>query len=225
MKGIMFNEHYGLESAVIYGIKTMTRRRLHCDVTPMLTNGLLSPEVEKYLIGKYSPYHVGDRIAIRQSYQTVYNWMRKHGATEPQLIDYELLHAQSPGWTNKMFVKTIEMPWQVEIQHAHIERLQEISMDDCLREGVHVVDIDTDKYKRVLFFVPGIHPNGKKVPTWDYNDEKVVAFNTARQAFASLICHLNGQNAWNGNSWQIVYSIHRIPADNPYFANYYLPYL
>lgn len=219
----MFNQHFGLESATISGCKQLTHRRLRCDVKPLLVNGQMTPNVENYLIQKYSRYKVGSRVAVRQSYETIYNWMRRHGANEPQLIDYHLLHRDLQGWGNKMFVSNIEMPFQIEITNIRIERLQDISDADCIREGIHAVEIDVSGIPNERFYyVPGIRPKGKRQPTWELtNGEKVIKFRSPRDAFHALITRCISPYAWIHNDWQLVYTYRCLPADNPYFRDYH----
>ena len=226
MKGIMFNENYGLETAVITGCKTLTRRRI-----PFTGNDLKflrkEPDFPKkytpYVIGHYARYRVGDIVAVRQSYQTIYNWMRLHGANEPQLIDYELTHRNAPGWSNKMFVLNEEMPYVVEIEAVRVERVQDITDEDALREGVHRVLFDLDDIQSVIYYVPGIKPIGKRQLTYEYYGQKVIAFSTPRDAFHALISATVSPKAWTDNDWQLVYTLRYRPSDNEYFRSYH-PY-
>ena len=43
----------------------------------------------------------------------------------------------SIGWGNKMFVKSDLMPHQIKITNIRCERLQDISTDDCMKEGIY----------------------------------------------------------------------------------------
>lgn len=53
--------------------------------------------------------------------------------------------ALTAGWGNKMFVKASLMPHQIKITNIRCERLQDISTDDCMKEGIflsHIEGID-----------------------------------------------------------------------------------
>lgn len=114
MKKIMFNDKYCLTQAVLDGTKTMTRRLLK-DGTP-LGNW---KETEKSL-----PYKVGEVVAIAQSYNDI---------GRPQ---YDKFGRDVAGNTNKMFVRADLMKHHIRITDVKLERLQDISEENCLCEGV-----------------------------------------------------------------------------------------
>lgn len=120
MKKIMFNDKYCLTQAVLNGTKTMTRRLLK-DGTP-LGNW---EETEKHL-----PYKVGEIVAIAQSYHT----LNKSGYVAPEWCEHTC--ESSAGYENKMFVRADLMPHHIRITDVKIERLQEMSDEDCTKEGV-----------------------------------------------------------------------------------------
>lgn len=126
MKKIMFSDAFCLTQAVLAGKKTMTRRLLKDNVP--LGNW---EETQKHL-----PYKVGEVVAIAQRYKEVY----------PN-ADFEMVGddfmTESAGWSNKMFVRADLMPRHIEITDVKVERLQDISDDDALKEGVFKL---TDKY-------------------------------------------------------------------------------
>ena len=119
MKKIMFSDAFCLTKAVLNGSKTMTRRVLRDNVP--LGNW---EETQKHL-----PYKVGEVVAIAQSYKEIY----------PN-ADFEMIGdkfmTESAGWTNKMFVRADLMPHHIRITDVKIERLQDISDEDCTKEGV-----------------------------------------------------------------------------------------
>ena len=125
MKKILFNDKYCLTQAVLAGQKTMTRRVLKGDV--LLGNW---EETAKRL-----PYKVGDIIAIAQPYKDIVEFL-------PMYSDAILDEVGMPrkefkaGWTNKMFVRADLMPHHIRITDVKVERLQDISDEDILREGI-----------------------------------------------------------------------------------------
>lgn len=124
MKKIMFNDRYGLTQAVLNGRKTMTRRIIPgCYKIPR-------HEFEKiaytdYVLSK-SRYQVGDVIAIAQAYKDVFL---------PGFTDNPPLAAVN----NKMFVKAELMPHQIQITDIQVQRLRDISIEDCFKEGIQEV--------------------------------------------------------------------------------------
>ena len=162
MEKIMFNDFFGLTDAVLAKQKTMTRRSsksLQEDIAA-LAEGFrvdsLSPEaieeemqkpkfkqkvkaMEPALIQMNAKYKVGEVVAIAQSYLQVHN-------TNPELIPDWLPSKKSksgfvhwdehPGYSNKMFVSADLMPHQIRITGIKVERLQDISEEDCRKEGI-----------------------------------------------------------------------------------------
>ena len=169
-KKILFNDKYCLTLAVLNGSKTMTRRLLK-EGTP-LGNW---EETQKHL-----PYKVGEVVAIAQSYKEVY----------PN-ADFEMIGdkfmTENAGWTNKMFVRADLMPHHIRITDVKVERLQDISDDDIMREGVWQMG--------ELFYV------NKAV-----GEAPEVAFPTAREAFWFLIDKISGKGTWESSPFVVAYS-------------------
>ena len=118
MQKIMFNDKYGLTQAVLNGCKTMTRRIVETKT-----------DVEGNIIFPAPKYKIGEVIAIAQSYSTI---EKECGAEKiPSHIT-----ENSPGYRNKMFVSAKNMPYHIKITGIKRERLQDISDNDCLREGI-----------------------------------------------------------------------------------------
>ena len=197
MDKALFNKQYGLQSAVLEGLKTQTRR-----IIP------LTPEDEEYLstafdwelresviIERYARYKVGEEVAVAQSYEDIY--MEKN-APCPIPDEYRLnaynkgFNQGHKGWKNKLFVRPADMPFRIKITNVRVERLQDISNEDCLKEGIRKVNYDT-------FVVDGIYvyDNGK--------EDGHYLFDTPREAFATLIDKVSGKGTWESNPWVFVY--------------------
>ncbi len=188
MKKIMFNDTYNLTQAVLTGDKTMTRRI----VSPSIINSYdawyeeflykrIGEEpyqtLEEYIINT-SKYKVGEVIAIAQSYLDAGN---------PQ---FDKFGHDVAGNTNKMFVKADLMPHHIKITDIKVERLQNISDEDILREGVWQFYDNKN-----LFYVSkaiGYAPD--------------VAFPSAREAFWYLIDSISGKGTWENNPFVVAYS-------------------
>lgn len=108
MQKIMFNDRYGLAQAVLEGCKTMTRR-----VIGSYYNEILD----------MSRYAKGEVIAIAQPYKDVPPYKGHPGYSNHRDL--------SVGWENKMFVKANLMPYFIKITNIRVERLQDISDEDC----------------------------------------------------------------------------------------------
>ena len=150
--------------------------------------------LEGWLVGeKKSRYKLGEVVAVAQSYEDIYiditddwEWFKKvedaHGGK-----DYCLL----AGTDNKMFVKPSLMPHQIKITGVRIERLQAISDDDCLKEGVFDSHVGYNRF-------------GFRDKHCDHN----WYYPTPREAFAALINRpgVGRKGLWQSNPWVICYS-------------------
>lgn len=210
MKKIMFNNKFLLTQAVLDGRKTQTRRICkeqvwaHSDIVNA-ENGIFHFEIPKY--------NVGEVVAVAQSYKDVdafYNaaFDRKHsvhGMTIHMLdcvpdedikkwfkIRDEFKYKAS--WNNKMFVKPAYMPHQIHISNVRIERLQEISDDDCLKEGL---EWDGVAYK---YYV-----------NYDKTNSSKIYFKTSpKESYAELIDKVSGKGTWESNPYVFVYEFNLI---------------
>lgn len=175
MKKIMFNDKYELTKAVLDGRKTMTRRLMK-DGTPL-------GNFEETL--KHSRYQIGEEIAIAQSYSDVYDEIKNHTELFSDRLFNSLLK-EHKGWKNKMFVKANFMPHSIRITDIKIEQLQDISDEDCMKEGIT--------------FTPVV--SGR--PTYTYHGG--LEFDTQSDAFADLIDKVSGNGTWHSNPWVFVYT-------------------
>lgn len=143
MQKIMFNDQYGLTQAVLDGRKTQTRRiayqepfkyNCNCGIcTEGKDKGKLTINDGNEIVAK-STYKIGEVVAVAQRYCEV--------SLEPSIRTILCKH---PGWNNKMFVTAKTMPHQIKITNIRCERLQDISTDDCMKEGIfysHIKGID-----------------------------------------------------------------------------------
>ena len=182
----MFNDKYGLTKAVLDESKIMTRRFLSGDyeVIEKRLSEFYGYTKEDGWIKLLPSYQVGEFVAIAQSYKNVsHNEMVvENGQTK--------LVKLAAGWNNKMFVKAEYMPHNIQITKIKIERLQDISNEDCLKEGISDVIVGCE-YKMYGFV------NMKK---GDYD-----LFKTPREAYAVLIDKISGKGTWESNPYVFVY--------------------
>lgn len=193
MKKIMFNDKYGLTQAVLDGSKTMTRRIIHAENIPDDPEYGYAPNIdaccvfnEDDVVAK-SQYNLCEVVAIAQAYKDIYE---KRGF---DMHDPFTFVGDSAGWTNKMFVKADLMPHHIKITNICVERLQEISDEDCLREGVRLWEDADPEYK--------LNPLGKLYEIagrWD-------GYKSPREAFAALIGYVSGEGTWESNPLVWVY--------------------
>jgi hypothetical protein len=203
MKKIMFNDRYGLTQAVLEGRKTMTRR-----IIPLCENDLNFLKVTdrgEWLFSSrtcldcaFPAYNVGDCLAVAQAYKTL-RWPALPGIDWKAITD-EVTH--SKGWNNKMFVKAEYMPNRICITDLKGERLQDISDEDCLKEGIEE-------------YFPYIDRNpDDKVKSYRFRDKKseygYYQLSPIRDCFAALVDRICGKGTWQRNPWVFAYEFELI---------------
>lgn len=167
----MFNDKYGLTQAVLEGRKTQTRRVIN-EGLQFIMEG--SDAILKQALFEKSRYKRGEIVAVAQSYQDA-QWQGKMSL--------------GPGRTNKMFVSAHLMPHRIKITNVRIERLQDISEEDCLKEGVKA----SNAVKGYWYVMCSTKSNNK------------IRRETARMAYADLIDAICGRGTWDSNPWVFVY--------------------
>ena len=215
MKKIMFNDRYGLTQAVLDGRKTMTRRvipdiwidfprsgrqkaviaGLNSQVLMMDLSHVLGENFLYSAERKYQPkYYKGDEVAVAQTYSSVFDELESNVSLQEARPILE--QSESAGWDNKMFVCASLMPHRIRITNIKVERLRDISEDDCMKEGIM---------------------EGEFMNTWDsfYFDEwgdvpNHITFKTPHSAFASLIDRISGKGTWERNPWVYAYEFELI---------------
>lgn len=185
MKKIMFNDQYGLTEAVLDGRKTQTRRIAYekpfkhirsCGfITEGTDKGKLAINDGNEIVAKCT-YKIGEIVAVAQRYSDI-----PFNNKMPGL---------SIGWSNKMFVKSDLMPHQIKITNIRCERLQYISTDDCMKEGIFCSHID------------GIDDAYSYDATND-SFEKKWWYRTPIEAYKMLSCKLHLH--WDSNPLVFVY--------------------
>ena len=209
MKKIMFNDKYGLTQAVLEGRKTQTRRMLNptmffqrletyegwsnedisawkrsCNRRLYEAQGDTLQQMLDYALSS-SRYKLGETIAIAQRYEDI--------AKDDDLFRLcsnilgRILFEK--GCHNKMFVRADLMPHHIRITNIRVERLQDISNEDCIAEGIYP------------------KANGR---WYCYDVVKRVGvsydpYPDPREAYAALIDKISGKGTWESNPWVFVY--------------------
>ena len=213
MQKIMFNDKYGLTQAVLKGRKMQTRRMLNptlffqrletyegwsnedisawkrsCNRRFYEAQGDTLKQMLDYALSS-SRYKLGETIAIAQSYKDIHaEVLREVGPW-----DLKKEFRQSKGYTNKMFVRAERMPHAIRITNIRVERLQDISEEDCLKEGIWRDD-----------------NVGLEGTTYWYHGLANSSFRTPQKAYASLIDRISGKGIWASNPYVFVYEFELI---------------
>lgn len=193
MKGICFIEP--LFNKVVAGQKTQTRRIITQQPDG---RGLRSTNVpfEDWHGNEFKPkYKVGETVYLKEPYSYL-----SLNNQEPVLIykygeDYSDIEELSPiKWSNKLFMPQSAARHFIKITGVIAERLQDISEEDCIKEGItqhHIIRLGR------VWYESGVIISG--LSGWP----------TARKAYAALIDHINGNGTWERNPWVWVYDFNK----------------
>lgn len=214
MQKIFFCERYMLTTAVRNRTKEMTRRLekpLECAVTEYENDygeafeiisqkwdnvtSSLSVFTPHGMIKLDTQYKLNELVAVAQNYNDAAKEAEFY--THDETLSLILLSKQrEKGWTNKLYVKPGLMPLQIKIIGIGIERLQDISEEDCLKEGVICETFDDGT--PLCYKVVGVHVRKGLL---------LKEFTTPRQAFAALINSpgVGRKGLWESNPFVVVY--------------------
>ena len=209
MKKIMFNDKFLLTKAVLDGRKTQTRRIMKGK--PLFPSdeiesaGVLGDEVQiianggESLITMKLPFRVGEVVAVAQSYCSIAEELENsnnatfaaHYEKNVQKASEYISWMEHPGFNNKMFVAADMMIHQIRITDVRIERLQDISDEDCLKEGIQKMLTGCEYYQYSFC-------DNDKGGVWNN-------YKTPREAFAHLINKVSRKDVWQENPYVFVY--------------------
>ena len=188
MKSITFTE--AMFPAVINGTETMTRRIMKQQPTGVRNSVFVKSGFEDNHGNELKPrYKVGETVYLKEPYYMPINIFGQE-VDNGQIIykfDEELSESKS-SWTlkNKLFMPEKYARYFIEITDVRCERLQDISDEDCLKEGI----IEREKWSLGKYY------------QYEWNGKK---FQTTQEAYAALIDSINGRGAWERNPYVWIY--------------------
>ena len=203
----MFNDKYGLTQAVLEGRKTQTRRLIKCrktfkgewvagfnihirpsDKKVVGLPCMYDADESEFDGGEILPkYNVREVVAVAQSYRDC-GGINEEGVPMWEIISQKV-GSTNAGWNNKMFVVSSLMPHLIRITDVRVERLQDISDEDCIKEGVRKV----------------VNENGIYVQYYVGKGDNACSFENPREAFAHLINKVSKRDVWSENPYVFVY--------------------
>lgn len=209
----MFNDKFSLTQAVLDGRKTMTRRIIEIDECvrfPIIRFRPLENWEKKVVNPNYvfnghvyavyneldllchlvkPRYEIGEVVAIAQSYKDS-GYSPDSLDRHPKDLSIRGLMKNSAGWNNKMFVKSYACKHHIKITNVKVERLQDISDEDCLKEGIIHAYTDNNGIKR--YHTP-------------HTKRGYLSTDVAQQAFSFLIDKVSGKGTWESNPFVFAY--------------------
>lgn len=217
MKKIMFNDKYGLTKAVLDGRKTQTRRvvpQSEMDKINLFQKEYYELTFDKlegvelinhyYFVEKRGrlPYQIGEVVAVAQSYCAIAEELENcnnatcaaHYEKNVQKASEYISWMGHPGFNNKLFVAAGMMPHKIRITDVRVERIQDISDECCLKEGVRKV----------------VNENGIYIQYYVGQGNNACSFENPQEAFAHLINKVSGKDVWEENPYVFVYDFELI---------------
>lgn len=222
-KKIMFNDKYSLTQAVLDGRKTMTRRiikcprtfkgewvagfnihRRHSDKKIVDWPCMYDADEREFDMGEILPkYKVGEVLSIAQSYESL-GMNPEIALNDRDGIGFYTKTKFAPGWKNKMFVRADLIPHHIRITNIKIQRLQEISNEDCLKEGIiKTIHKSADGEWGRYYWHHGV--TRSNCPYGQYKE-----YSNPLEAFASLIDCVSGKGTFKSNPYVFVYEFELI---------------
>lgn len=192
MKGICFKEP--LFHATVRGSKTQTRRIMKPQPDDgQIWNSILGLEIKPR-------YKKGELLYLKEPYlddlsmkKTFYKY-RKSDLNE-LMKEYPEMNPDARGfWRNKLFMPQSEARYFIKITDVRVERLQEITEEDCIKEGIESFTKDERVFKYGL-------------EGWVWSDMP----RSPIEAYAALIDQINGKGTWESNPFVFVYDYELMP--------------
>lgn len=200
MKKIMFSDAFQLTQAVLDLIKTKTRRVISNKLWEKWDKVKHPESTEEDMIQFFldnSPYKVGEVVAVAQSYKDCGYDANALDRSPKDLNVVRGTLGESKGWNNKMFTAADILPHRIRITDVRVERLNDISEDDCLAEGVELNPRQYEFDGQKIYFV-------RNLGHWrSFGCDNFI---TPREAYAALIDKISGKGTWESNPYVFVYT-------------------
>ena len=206
MKKIMFSDKNGLTQAVLDGRKTQTRRivpsNFFTSQWDVSNDTLVVEDDDAGFVDirdtKYCRYKKGEIVAVAQSYRSIADELENcnnatcaaHYEKNVQKASEYISWMEHPGFNNKLFVAADRMIHKIRITDVRVEKLQDISDEDCLKEGIYEDGGDDA-------FIPHYFYN--------YENSGYGGFDLPQMAYADLINRISGKRTWESNPYVFVY--------------------
>lgn len=153
--------------------------------------------------------HFEDIDRFKEFHQKILSELDKLGV-EPEIdeenerFSYNWEAGKSPfNWKPSIFMPKEACRNFLKTNKIRVERVQDISEEDSLAEGVLFYDCDITKSRKFKDYLT--KEKGLGHPDYDYP-----IVNTAKESFKSLWISINGEKSWNDNPYVFVYNFTKI---------------
>lgn len=210
MKGICFIEP--LFHKVVKGEKTQTRRMIvsrtgHFQVSINSMSGVITGIWQTddngwggvNLIPINPKYKVGEKVYLKEPYYEWDEWDAEDGQFSYRFNKHMKV---VPYWENKLFMPESAARYFIEITEIRAERLQNISDEDCMKEGIKRY---CNEYGFTVRGIDALMPHGNAIAQRVAYYYEPVIFLTPQEAYAALINKINGKGTWEKNPFVWVY--------------------
>lgn len=194
MKGICFIEP--LHGKTVKKIKVQTRRIINPQPLEIVCSTIIDNKLlfearnENDASVFIEPrYKVGDVLYLKEPYYELPFGGYQYKFDE-NIFYYE--------YKNKLFMPASAARHFIKIIAVRGERLQDISDEDCIKEGIYQTECIAEDY-----FEP-VYENGYNA-TSKKSGILCIQYDTPREAYAALIDAINGKDTWDNNPWVWVY--------------------
>jgi hypothetical protein len=151
---------------------------------------LKKDEQFKQFVPRYKP---GEKLYLKEPYRVTSDLgdilmdIKLLGRPVPSVeYKYDNIYSEND-WQNKLFMPARFARYFIEITGVRAERLQDISDEDCIKEGI-------------TYWAGKFLNMASLGPTNDFID-----YNTPREAYAALIDSINGRGTWESNPFVWIY--------------------
>jgi len=200
--------------AILEGRKTVTRRVTKLDVAGRPRRGGKAWHIDDADCVQACPYgQPGDRLWVRETFWKDESGFkptlllgakaRVHLEYDAGLKDHDRDELRSTQYRCK---PSIHMPrWAsritLEVTGVRVERLQDISEEDALAEGLHRIEIGSGYLDRYA----------ATAASWqEAVEQQVTTYEDPRNAFRDLWESINGASSWNASPWVWVVEFKRV---------------
>lgn len=196
--------------ALLDGSKTQTRRVVtakHIGLPPGMSPSVLLDEFEGPIVGFSCPYgEAGDRLWVREAF------MHTPAKYEPMMsMTVPLVRAETSyradfagdstglGWKPSIHMPRNLSRITLEVVSVRVERLQDISEDDAMAEGIHKYP---HQWRDCEYPLPDI--------AYEAAPGSAMRHSSSVAAYRDLWEQINGLGSWEANPWVWVVEFRKV---------------